>query len=171
MNRFLAARTFRTNCDRAKEFCKNNGICTAATHEDAAVCDCTETPYSGARCMDKCGELPSHCETLNDFRMNNTKIPVGLNGGNCTQPGLCTCTSLWKGSLCEIVQGTSSCMNACDACFRRSMPFQSLSTQDEVFTNCKICLYLTNLNHFLFCFRRAIPTSKSSLYILIVKYS
>lgn len=101
--------------------------------------------------------------------MNDTKILLGLNGGNCTQPSVCTCTSLWKGSVCEIAQGISSYSNACYACFRRSMSFQSLSTQYEVFTNCKICLRLTHLNHFLFYFLRVIRTSKPPFHVLMVQ--
>ncbi|UJR09338.1 hypothetical protein I4U23_013581 [Adineta vaga] len=65
------------------------GACEiTVTDRDLVRCDCTETPYSGTYCTEKCGILSSHC----------------LNGGNCTKPDSCTCTSLWRGSICEIAK-------------------------------------------------------------------
>ena len=31
--------------------------------------------------------------------------PVCANGGNCTSPGVCTCTSGWDGPSCETGDG------------------------------------------------------------------
>ncbi|CAF4063882.1 unnamed protein product [Rotaria sordida] len=80
----ITSTSFKTQCDTNSNICQNEGICTAVTEIEPIQCDCTETPYGGTYCADNCGSLPSHCH----------------NGGNCTRPGYCQCTSLWEGPLC-----------------------------------------------------------------------
>ena len=76
--------------------CQNNGTCSAPN-----TCTCTSS-WSGATCTTR---------MFYSFWMMSDRLilivlivavcsPTCSNGGTCSSPGVCTCTSTWLGSRC-----------------------------------------------------------------------
>jgi hypothetical protein len=71
----------------------------------------------------------SACYDISPVLINSLSIavcqPPCANGGNCTQPGYCSCPSEWEGARCEtrtLVLSTSSFISFYSSCMQLDVP-------------------------------------------------